>query len=167
MNRWYVAQTQSRAELTAVRHLERQGFEAYLPRYRKRRRHARKTETVAAPLFPGYLFISMDVAMTRWRAIRSTVGVKSLICTGDAPLPVPDGVVEDIRARADEEGLVPVRPPAPFAKGETVQVTGGPLTDQVGWFERCTDDERVVILLNLLGRQLRVPLPIGAVRAFA
>lgn len=167
MNRWYVAQTQPRAEGLAVQHLERQGFRAYLPRYRKRRRHARKVDTVAAPLFPGYLFVSMDIARTRWRAIRSTVGVKTLLCTGDTPLPVPKGVVEDIQARADAQGIVPVRPPAPFEKGDTVQVTGGPLADQVGWFERCTDDERVVILLNLLGRQLRVPLPLSAVRAFA
>lgn len=167
MNRWYVAQTQVRGEATAERHLERQGFRAYLPRYLKSRRHARKTDTIAAPLFPGYLFISMDVARTRWRAIRSTVGVKSLICTGDSPLPVPDGVVEDILARADEQGIVPMREPAPFEKGDTVQVTQGPLADQVGWFECCTDDQRVVVLLNLLGRQLRVPLPLGAVRAFA
>lgn len=167
MNRWYVAQTQPRAESTAVRHLERQGFRAYLPRYRKRRRHARKTETVSAPLFPGYLFVSMDVARTRWRAIRSTVGVKSLLCTGDSPLAVPDAVVEDILARADDEGFVPMREPAPFEQGDTVQVTDGPLADQVGWFECCTDDQRVVVLLNLLGRQLRVPLSLGAVRAFA
>lgn len=167
MNRWYVAQTQARAEATAVRNLERQGFRAYLPRYLKRRRHARKTETVAAPLFPGYLFVSMDVARTRWRAIRSTVGVKSLICTGESPLAVPDGVVEDILARADNQGIVPMREPEPFEAGETVQVTEGPLADQVGWFERCTDDQRVVVLLDLLGRQLRVPLPLGAVRAYA
>ena len=41
-SRWYVVQTQPHAESKAMGHLIRQGFAAYLPRYLKRRRHARK-----------------------------------------------------------------------------------------------------------------------------
>ena len=47
-SRWYVVQTQPHAESKAVEHLARQGFGAYLPRYLKRRRHARKVELIAA-----------------------------------------------------------------------------------------------------------------------
>ena len=54
MAEWYVAQTHPNAEEKAFSHLERQGFRAYLPRYRKSRRHARKVELIRAPLFPGY-----------------------------------------------------------------------------------------------------------------
>ena len=50
--RWHVAQTHIHAELKATQHLKRQGFEVYLPRYLKRRRHARRVETVAAPPVP-------------------------------------------------------------------------------------------------------------------
>ena len=59
---WYVAQTHIHAESKATFHLERQGFGVYLPRYLKKRRHARRVDTVAAPLFPRYLFISVDSA---------------------------------------------------------------------------------------------------------
>jgi transcriptional antiterminator RfaH len=166
MNRWYVAQTHSREEKKALAHLLRQGFSAYLPQYLKRRRHARKTETVRSPLFPGYLFINMDLAKVRWRAVRSTVGIRALLCHGDTPVALPEAVIEDIRAREDETGLVPIRQAAPFKKGESVQVTEGPLKDQVGWFEALSDDERVVVLLNLLGRDMRVTLPTGAVAAY-
>jgi len=62
-SRWYVVQTHSQAEAKACGHLQRQGFEIYLPKYLKRRRHARRTETVIAPLFPRYLFVAVD--MTR------------------------------------------------------------------------------------------------------
>ena len=51
----------------------------------------------------------MDVAATRWRAIRSTIGVRHLVCQGDAPTPVPQGVVEDIQAHENQDGLVAVR----------------------------------------------------------
>ena len=108
----------------------------------------RRTDTVKAPLFPGYLFVFMDVAKTRWRAIRSTIGIRHLICEGEKPLAVPPGVVEDIRAQEDVSGLVPVAPP--FRPGEEVRVTDGALREQVGWFQRVADRDRVVILLSLV-----------------
>jgi transcriptional antiterminator RfaH len=167
MSRWYVAHTHPKLERTALDNLKRQGFLAYLPRYPKTRRHARRTEKIAAPLFPGYLFISMDVAATRWRAIRSTIGVRHLICQGDAPTPVPDGVVEDIQAREGADGLVAVRDPLPFKAGDAVQIAGGPLREHTGWFECLTDDHRVMVLLTLLGRQIRLPFAQELVRAYA
>ncbi len=167
MNRWYVAQTHVRAELRALTHLTRQGFATYMPQYLKRRRHARRSETVRRPLFPGYLFVLMDIESIRWRAIRSTVGISNLICNGERPLAVPQGVVEEIRAREDESGVVTVNEPPPFEKGETVRISHGAIRDQVGLFECVTDRERVFVLLNLLGRQIRVPVPFDAVTAFA
>jgi len=165
MERWYVAETHPQSEARALDHLRRQGYAAYLPRYLKRRRHARRTDTVKAPLFPGYLFVCMDVARTQWRAIRSTLGIRHLICVGEKPVPVPPGVVEEIRANEDAGGLVPVATPEPFQPGEEVRVTSGPMRDQVGWFQRAADRERVVILLSLLGRQMPFVVPLGAVRA--
>ena len=167
MSRWYVANTHPKLEKTALENLKRQGFAAYLPRYLKIRRHARRTEKVAAPLFPGYLFISMDVAATRWRAIRSTIGVRHLVCQGDAPTPVPDGVVEDIQAHENQDGLVAVSDPIPFKKGDPVQIAGGPLREHTGWFDCVSDDHRVMVLLNLLGRQIRLPFAAELVRAYA
>ncbi len=167
MNRWYVAQTHPKAEAKALRHLRRQGFGIYFPHYLKRRRHARRTENVPAPLFPGYLFVSIDLARSRWRCIRSTFGVRRLVCNGDQPAPVPEGVVEHIRRREDEVGMIALKEPAPFSRGDVVRVTQGPLSEQVGLFECATDDERVVVLLGLLGRSVRIQLPLDAVRAFA
>ncbi len=68
-SRWYVAQTHPRAEAKAAEQLSRQGFQAYLPQYLKRRRHGRRVETVTAPLFPRYLFVSVDLATQRWLTI--------------------------------------------------------------------------------------------------
>ena len=59
---WYAVHTHAGAETKAVWHLENQGFSVYLPRYLRRRRHARKVDWVPTPLFPRYLFVFMDVA---------------------------------------------------------------------------------------------------------
>jgi transcriptional antiterminator RfaH len=165
VERWYVAETQPRAEAKALWHLERQGFTAYLPVYRKRRRHARRTDWVQAPLFPRYLFVKMDMARAAWRAIRSTVGVTRLVCQGDAPAPVPPDVVEDIRLREDDSGCVVVDPR--FRKGESVRILAGALAEQIGLFECATDEDRVVLLLDLLGRRVKVKLPLAAVASAA
>lgn len=165
--RWYVVHTHARAEEKALVNLMRQGFTAFLPHYSKRRRHARRTDYVRAPLFPRYVFVAMDVARARWRALASTIGVAHLVCLGDRPAPVPDGVVEDIRARMDERGLVAVEDEIPFSKGEVVRVTAGPLADQSGLFECASDEDRVILLLDLLGRQVPVKVPLEAVAPFA
>jgi len=82
---WYVVQTHPHAEANAAAHLERQGYSVYLPRYHKRRRHARRIEFVTAPLFPSYLFVMIDMFAQRWRSIQSTIGVSRLVCSGEEP----------------------------------------------------------------------------------
>ncbi len=167
MMRWYVAHTQPLAEPRASWHLRNQGFAVYLPRYLKRRRHARRIDWVATPLFPRYLFVGMDLALARWRAIRSTIGIAGLICHGDRPTPVPEGIVEAIQAREDNKGVVTL-PAAPlFDKGDPVQITEGALRGLSGLYEGTTDEERVIILLDLLGRQVRVRIPLETVQAVA
>jgi transcriptional antiterminator RfaH len=167
MERWYVVHAQPNAETKAVRHLENQGFRPYLPRYRKRRRHARRVEEVAAPLFPRYLFVRLDLAAERWRAIRSTVGVTDLVCHGEAPAPVPDGIVEAIKASEDERGLVVLRAAADFHKGDKVTITEGALEGCIGLVESMSDNERIIVLLELLGREVCVRVPPAALRASA
>lgn len=153
---WYAAHTHSGAEARALWHIERQGFSAYLPRYMKQRRHARKTDWIQAPLFPRYLFVWFEVAKQRWQAIQSTIGVRYLICGEQAPLMVPQRLIEELRSREDERGLIDMARQAPFRRGDRVQLTAGALIDQIGVFECCSDDERAVVLLHLLGRDLRV-----------
>lgn len=153
--RWYVVQTHTHAEGKAAVHLERQGFSVYLPRYRKRRRHARRIEMVAAPLFPRYMFVGVDMAAQRWRSIHSTFGVARLVSYGDEPAPVSDFVVEALRRREDDEGFVQLERRR-FEPGTRVQITDGAFASYLGLFEGMRDDERVTVLLDLLGRKVRV-----------
>jgi transcriptional antiterminator RfaH len=162
---WYVVQTQPNAEHRAVVHLERQGFTTYLPRYRKRRRHARRTEIVLAPLFPRYLFVSIDMTSQRWRSIQSTLGVSRLVCNGDEPAPVPTVVLGALRQREAADGIIEVDTQPRFARGDKVRVIDGAFGDCLGFFDGMTDGERVAILLDLLGRKVRVVLNVDVVAA--
>jgi transcriptional antiterminator RfaH len=163
--RWYVVQTQANAENKAACHLARQGFETYLPRYLKKRRHARRIETVAAPLFPRYLFVEIDFAVQRWRSIFSTVGVSRLVCNGDQPAPVPDDVIRSLRSRADTSGLIRLVHRPSFRSGNKVRILEGAFYDCLGIYDGMTDHDRVGILLDLLGRKVRISLDAEAIAA--
>jgi transcriptional antiterminator RfaH len=160
--RWFVVRTQPNGEFKALAHIMRQGFDAYLPRYLKRRRHARKTDTVQKPLFPGYLFVGMDPEHARWRALNSTIGVSELICHSGVPAPVPDQIIGDIRRHEDESGYVVLGERAGLKPGDKVRITDGTMADQVGIFDAPSDQHRAFLLLELLGRQVRVKMPLTA-----
>ena len=164
-SRWYVVQTQAHAETKACWHLARQGFETYLPRYLKQRRHARRVEMVQAPLFPRYLFVVIDIATQRWRSISSTIGVSQLVCTGDLPAPVPSRVIELLKQREDDKGLVVLPPQPSFTAGDKIRILDGAFADCIGLFDGMRDFQRVSVLLELLGRKVRVMLEGDAIAA--
>src|SRR3569832_1343226 len=92
--RWYVVQSQPNAERKAIAHLESQGFATYLPRYLKRRSHARRVEIVPAPLFPRYQFVGFDLTTQLWRSIFSTIGVARRVCNGELPTAISNQIIE-------------------------------------------------------------------------
>ena len=104
----------------------------------------------------------MDPERARWRALNSTVGVSELICYSGQPAPVPDEVIDDIRRHEDESGYVILGEHAGLKKGDRVRITEGSLSDQIGIFDAPTDQQRVFLLLELLGRQVRVKMPMPA-----
>ncbi len=164
MREWFAAHTQAKSEEKAAQHLIRQGFGVYLPRYMKRRSHARKIDYVAAPLFPRYIFVAMDIAKAQWRAISSTVGISHLICNGNKPIAIPEIIIDSIRAKENESGYIRVAESSSFHKGQAVGIVSGPFQDLTGIFQVMSDNERVMIFLDILGRHVRAHVPLSALR---
>lgn len=158
MSTWFVARTKTHAEERAVWHLRNQGFEAYVPRYQKQIRHARKTENVLRPLFPGYVFVDIDVENQRWRAVNGTVGVIELVQFGSGPKPIDAKIIDAIRDREDSSGAVSLAPDG-LQKGDRVRVCDGSFIDHTALLEEISDSKRVILLLNLMGRAVRVSAP--------
>jgi transcriptional antiterminator RfaH len=162
---WLLAHTQPQCEQRAAANLERQGYEIYFPRYLKRRRHARKLDLVEAPLFPRYVFVNIETAAKRWRSIQSTLGVSRLVLAGDKPALVPTGIIDSLRASEGEDGFVKLNRRRPFSAGDRVRILAGAFMDSLGIYEGLGDHERVAILLDLLGRKVRVMLDANLVTA--
>lgn len=88
-----------------------------------------------------------------------------LVCMGDEPAPVPEAVIAALRAREDESGLIRLPTKPRFAPGDKVRLIEGSFADCLGLFEEMRDSERLSVLLDLLGRKVRVLLSIDAVVA--
>ena len=155
MSQWYVVHCRVSSEQRAEINLRRQDYEVWLPMYHKTRRHARRVETVLRPLFPRYLFVRLDLSSQSWRPILSTFGVHNIIADGDGPLAIGDDPIAALRKRADSEGVFEIARSA-FKPGEEVRVQGGPMANLEGIFQAELDSDRVLILLKLMGREVRV-----------
>ena len=158
--RWYVVHTQPCSEDRASIRLTAQGYHVFCPRLRKTVRHARKSESKLVPLFPGYLFLKLDKARARWRAVNGTRGVIRLLAQGDIPQTVPAGIVEELKSHVDMHDALVWTPP--LSIGQRVRITEGPFEDFMGTLQRLDGPDRVLVLLDLLGRSVPATLRSGA-----
>lgn len=155
---WYAVFTKPRQEVVAEANLERQRFEVYLPRLREQRRRGNRAVAVIGPLFPRYLFIRLSLELDNAAPVRSTKGVCGFVRFGDLPAVVPDHLVERLRRAADPQSGVHVLD-KPLRRGERVTILEGPMAGLEAVFEARSGNERVIVLLDLLGQANRVSIP--------
>lgn len=158
---WYLVQCRPGQTERACRHLENQGYHCYLPYMTMERVRGGRRIQREEPLFPGYLFIQLDLDGQSAYSIRSTRGVRKLVQFGDRATPVPDEVIEGLRARLGDTGGEDVRPA--FEQGEPLRIRQGPFADLEAAFERFDGEERVIVLLNFMQKQHRLTLNLGDV----
>lgn len=158
MSRWYVAQTQPRKELLAAQHLGAQGFTTFCPfRSRPPARHGRQART-NEPLFPCYLFVSLDLQKSQWRSVNGTIGVVRIVALGTGrvamPTPVPEGMVELFQSRSNAAGEFQFN--EDLQAGDRVRIIGGPFDNLCGTLQGASSAERAIIMLDFMARQTRV-----------
>jgi transcriptional antiterminator RfaH len=163
--KWFVVRTKPRQEEIATMHYIRQGFAVYAPKVQSIRRHARKTEQVMRPLFPGYIFLHLSPEEQDWTAIGSTSGAIGPVRFNDYSPPVPDWVISGIQARENDNGFIPLRSlgDSRLKSGARVTVSMGD-KEIDGIFMNFRDEDRVVVLLDILRRQLPVVTPLAKLK---
>lgn len=157
---WIVVQTHAGQERLAKFHLQKQGFEVYLP---MRLTRGRDGKGGVAPFFPRYLFVQVTAEVRRWQAIFSTIGVARVFCAGERPVGVKDKFIERIREK-EIDGLlhvgVPLELDCPFKTQDPVLY--GVIE---GVFMERVDARRATILVSLLGRDSRVTVDLHELQA--
>jgi transcriptional antiterminator RfaH len=156
---WYVCLSKPRQEALAVRKLEEQGYEVFLPlltQWEKSREGWRKRQQV---MFPRYGFVRCGRPGQSIAPIRSTPGVSGLVSFGALPATIDEATLAAIRSLADSQATAMADEKAlPFQAGDSVEIAAGPLKGMSGIVSDVAA-ERVTVMLSLLGREKPVAIP--------
>ena len=162
---WYLLYTYSGREEKAKRNLDQRiksmdvedkVFEVIIPTVKEIEIKGGQRRSVTKKLFPGYIMVHMNLDEQSWDIVRNTPGVVGFASGGSRPSPLTreeaDGILERMREAPAEVNIV-------FRKGESVRITTGPFVDFIGKVDELNLDKgKVVVLLNLFGRQTSVEL---------
>lgn len=156
---WYVLQHKPGQGDRAVQHLQNQGIACFYPKIEVEKIKAGKRKKGLEPLFPGYIFVSLDQSDPMWAKLRSTRGVLRVVGFANKPAAIADEVVEHIKLSlgriAEAGGIKP---------GQDVELNDGPFRGIKALFQAYDGDERAIVLIDFMQTQQRVSVPVSAVK---
>jgi transcriptional antiterminator RfaH len=162
MSNWYLIHTKIRQERVALENLERQGFECFLPLIRAEKLRRGKLQILQEALFPRYLFIRLGIGLESqsWAPIRSTLGVSRLVTFGQIPAKIDDELIAAMRSQSEAFEVVLRH----FEPGEHVVVTDGPFVGVQAIYQIADGEGRVMLLLNILSKQVKMTVAPTSIR---
>ena len=154
---WFILQFKSNSHHLATKNLNRQGFETFLPLHQTTSRRLSRFINTSKPLFPGYMFIKFDRAESQWHKINNTYGVSRLITFNSLLKSIPTKFVDSLMKRYDSSGkLLPIQK---LKNGDQVTVLTGPFSNFIATVEKYEADQRIWILIDLMGRKTKIQTP--------
>jgi transcriptional antiterminator RfaH len=148
---WWVVHTKPQAELSAVKNLENQGLTTYCPLFKKENIRGHKIKIKAYPLFPRYVFVKEDyLAQKNIHLIRSTIGVKELLKTGEVPAKISCQLINELRQM---EALKLNKTKSHFRPGENVRINAGIYKDVEAIYEMDEGVSRAIVLLSMINKE--------------
>lgn len=162
---WYVAYTESRQEQLASMNLQQQGFLTYLPLYKATPKkpvksmviNLGKTAAGHEPMFPRYLFFKPASQKQSISSVRSTRGVSAVVRFGSYFAQVQPETLALIR---HQEEFGPQQEPSAdslIQSGSWVRFADPALNGLEGLVHSISS-QRVIVLMEILGRETRVRL---------
>ena len=159
LKEWFILQLKPNSHQKATKNLNQQGFETFLPLHDTTSRKASRFITATQPLFPGYMFIKFDRAEPKWHKINNTYGVSRLVTFNGVLKPIPTTFINDLMSRYDLSGkLLSVK------KGDQVKVLKGPFASFLATVEKYESDQRIWILMDLMGRKTKMQTPLDTLQ---
>ena len=158
-SKWFLVYTKAREEERAQKNLENQGFETFLPMIAYEKISQTKSFSLK-PMFPRYLFITINAERDNWHLIKSTRGVSHLVLFDNKFAVVPNAVIEFIKTRVNNHSIVKQKVTRQlFQKGDELVVKKGVMKGKKATFFSKTGKERVKILLKVMNELIMAELP--------
>lgn len=159
---WYVVHTRPKCEHIAAALMGGlEDVEVYCPRIRFQKSTRRGKVWFVEALFPSYFFARF-IPIESLRAVKHSQSVLKVVDFGGHLTPVPDRVIAELRAEMHNEEVREVQ--AGVKVGDIVELTEGPMRGLKGVVNAMlTGAERVRVLLEFLGRENAVEVPMSKV----
>ena len=149
--KWFLAYTKPRFESVAQVNLQQQGFDVYLPMYKKFKKSETGSISVFEPMFPRYIFFRPSRPSQSIATVRSTKGVNNLVRFGFEPAALPDETLQMIRQIEQTRNQVSVQDASPFKAGQSVRLKHTALNNLQGLVQS-VGSKRIEVLLEIMGR---------------
>lgn len=159
---WFLVQTKPNAEAVAFSNLENQEITAFMPLHKITRRKASKFQTILRPLFPGYVFISLELNSVLWQKVKNTRGVTRVVRFGLEPSQVPSEIIKELFACCDANGNFQRN--EKFEIGVNIQIKEGPLAGAIGNIIDINPKKRVQILFDFMGQTSKITVDTSALK---
>lgn len=112
-------------------------------------------------IYPGYVFIKMELNQNTWSILSSTEGIRGFVKTDKHPRPLPDKEVEAIMK------FMEVEQPAyqaSFSVGEAVKIVDGEFSDFIGSVKEIDEQKgKVKVMITFFGREVPIELEFSQV----
>lgn len=145
---WYVLRSKPNKESFLNEQLRAHKIESYYPVIRVKPVNPRSRKIRA--LFPGYLFVHIDLSEVDVSSLQWMPGSVGLVSFQSIPAFIPDSVVNAIRNQVDSINAAD-RKLYEFEKGDLVIIKDGPFAGYQAIFDMSlSGEERVLVLLQLL-----------------
>jgi transcriptional antiterminator RfaH len=157
---WYLIHSKPMQEALALDKLQRHGFECYLPLISVEKLQSKLLVPVDEPLFPRYFFIRLDASQEgkSWNSIRYSTGVSRLVSFGNVPAKVDDALVLTIQSHLQALSLEQVH----VAPGEQLRMNQEPFVGLEAIFQMDDGIARVMVLIEILSKQVRLSIEPGS-----
>ena len=111
--------------------------------------------TVRRKIFPGYVFVEMDVNDRSWYVVRNTPGVTGFVGSATKPVPLdPDEVKRILRSQGIEKE---VKPQITVEIGEQVRITSGRFENFYATLTEVNSEKGTLTgLIDMFGRETTV-----------
>lgn len=157
LHRWYLAYTKPRQEDIAKLNLDQQGFETYLPLYKKFKKTEQGPVSMFEPMFPRYLFFKPGRAEQSISTVRSTKGVTTLVRFGFEPAVIDEELLRRIRQIEEDRDHATLVELSQLKPGQAVRLQHTALQGVEGLIQSVSS-KRVAVLLEILGSPVVVQL---------
>ena len=156
VKKWLIAQIKPYSYDLAIRNLERQGFETFVPKMKITIKEKIFFINKDVFVFPGYVFIGVDPLNSNWTKINSTYGISKLLSFNNKASEISHDLILALKNRYDENIEQTIK--ENLKKGDIIKFNSGPFVDLIAGIEALDGKNRIWVLLEAMGQKMKVKI---------